>query len=463
MAAFFRRALAVLLCLCMLMPTLAFAEQDATGLRFDLRMSMDASAFPREQQKFLSGVADLLNILSIRGTLDQSFTGAFDMNAVLSLNDLEETRTSLRLYGIRSLWDVESSLLGQERLMINMSALLEFSLKAYLHLNLPLQRVTMLLFPYVHSNAFDGLLRAWRDVMLVKPKRSRTITQDDALALAQQLADIAGEDRAFYYWVKGLALESGYDETIMEIISMLPEWAETFVDKTGIQVTIKKDGTETWETGKVTLFTRIRQENMTTWSATPPAFPGGYTFAASYSGQPNGEHLLNVSIADEEGLHLLDATVLANNIPDLTSEVPISAPFSLAVDATGELLAQELHFRFEGEGEGNHFTLRMLSPENNLTQLTLWGTLEPYTPAVTPKYTRAELREAVNLLSVNEASLSDLMGKIAAPMLKGVFPLLLNMPASSMQSMMDLLTDSGLLALLAGTASTDYEEYFYEE
>lgn len=462
MRSILRRALCALMCLCLLTPTLALADQDASGVRFDLQLNMDPAAFPQEQQEMLSGIADLLNILTLQGTLDQSFTGCFDLNADILLDGAEETRTPVRIYGTESHWGIESSLLGDEMLMVNMIAMLEFAMKTYFHLNIPLQRAALFISPYIHTSAFDALGSAWKNVMHAQ-EGERTIPKDEVLALAAELAQIAEDDRAFLYWVKALALESGYDETILEAIEMLPEWAEGFVSDEGIVISIM-GATETWHTGETTLFTRTVEDNVTAWSVTPPTTANGYRLSVFYNGQPNSEHVLQVTITDEYEDLLVDCTVKANNIPDLTQEVPISSPFSLEVNMTGLFLEEDAHLLFLGEGENNSFSLSMMNTETDQPQLTLSGTLEPYTPAVAPSFSTAELLEGVNLLSINDTTLTQLLGNVADPLFNGMIPLLLHVPASSIQSILDLLTESGVLALLASGGAEDYgEEYFEDE
>ena len=467
MRSILRRLLCAVLCLCLLAPSLAVAEQDAAGLKFDLQFQMDPAAFPLEQQKVASGLADLLNILTLQGTLDQSFTGCFDLNASFMLAGEETTRTPFRLYGTESHWAVKSSLLGDEMLMVNMVALLEFAIKAYFHLNVPLQRAAMLVSPYVHTSAFENLISAWSTVMLAQEGK-RTIPRKDVLALAAQLTEIAENERSFQYWVKALAIESGYDEDILDVAMSLEEWADSFVGKKGIVITTK-GSTETWQTGSTTLFTRTVEDSVTAWSVTLPVTPNGYLASAYYNGQPNGEHVLRISIMDEYEDHILDATVKANNIPDLTCEVPIASPFSLEVEMTGEALAEDVHVLFQGEGENGYFTLSMLNPKTMQPQLTMSGTLNTYTPDAVPSYETQELLEGVNLLSINDTTLTELLSNIGKPMVEGMFPLLVHMPASSIQTLLDLLTDSGILGLLASGGATSYgeedfgEEYYDEE
>ena len=162
-----RRALALLMCLCLLIPGLALAGEDVTGTRFSLKAQLIPSAFSADSnaQKTLSGLAQLLDALTLEGTIDHSFTGSFDLHAALSLYNLPETRTDLRVFGTDSHWCVQSSLFGNETLMINLLALLEFSIKAYSHLDIPLQRAALLATPYVHTSAFEALASAWNQVI----------------------------------------------------------------------------------------------------------------------------------------------------------------------------------------------------------------------------------------------------------------------------------------------------------
>lgn len=459
MRSLFRRMLCALLCLCLLTPALSLAEQDVTGVRFDLRFQMDPSVFPQEQQALACGIADLVNILSLQGTLAQSFNGCFDLNLALMLADAAETRTTLRLFGTESQWSVASSLLGEETLFINLIAMLEFALKIYYHMDIPLQRAAVFISPYVHTSALDALRRAWNDVMLAQ-QGDRRISRDDALALASELAEIAENDRTFRVWVQALALEAGYDEATMEAFAFLPEWAESILAEDGISISTQGT-TETWQTGEYTLFTRTVEDSVTAWSVVLPEPINGYNASVFYNGQPNGEHILRIDISDEYEDAVLDCTVKAENIPDLTCEVPVSAPFSLSVDLSGVFLEEDLHLLFQGEGEDGYVALSMIDTRTGAPQLTVSGMLEAFSPDTVPDYTSAELTRGMNLLSMNDEGLTRLVSSVTRPLLKGMIPLLAHAPASSVQSILDLMTDSGIINMLVnGGASIDEEEYF---
>lgn len=442
----FRRVLCALLCLCLMAPCLAAAEGDASGMAFDLQFQMDPSAFPAEQQKVLAGIADMVNIITLQGTLDKAYTGCFDLNAQLMLSGQEDTRTSLRLFGNESLWNVQSSLLGSETLMVNMIATLEFAMKIYFHMNIPLQRVALFVSPYVHTSAFEALGSAWHSVMDLHEGQG-AIPREDLLALAGELSAIAQDDRTFQMWVQAVALEAGYDETLMDFMASLPDWADTFLAEEGITVSAM-GATETWRTGETTLFTRTAGDDLNAWSLTLPTTLEGYDVSVFCR---EGE-LLQVHITDEYEDVILDLCVKAETVANTA--------FSLDVDIAGVFLEEDMQLRLVGQRDGDYFTLSMLNPQTSQPQLTVSGTVTAYTPKTIPSFTAAQLLEGVNLLSINDETLSLLLGSVGSPLVKGVFPLLVHMPASSVQSLLDLATESGLLDVLLNGGATIDEEFY---
>lgn len=454
MRSFIRRTVCVLLCLCLL-PFAALAEQDASGLRFDLSFQMDASAFPAQQQDMVQGFADLLNILTLKGTLESSFTGCFDLNTQLMLGGVEDTLTDLRVFGTESAWCIGSSLLGEETLLVNLVALLEFSMKAYFHLDIPLQRLALLASPYVHTSALDSMTSAWRRVMLAKEGK-RTISRKQVRSLAQEMAGIAETDSAFQFWVQALTMEAGYDDAVTQALADLPAWVETFVDANGIVVSFQ-GATETWRSGKTTLFTRTVEDTVTAWSLALPTTTNGYTITAHYTGQPDGEHLLQVNIADDAAT-VLDVSLAATGVSSWDS-LTLASPFSLQVDMSGSAVKEETHLLLEGQEDNGYVAVSLLSPSRQ-PQLTMTGTIQPYTPSKTPDFSSADMENSFNLLSMNDVTLTQLLGRIASPLARGVLPLLVHIPVSSVQSIMNLLEEHRVLDLLLNGGASAEAEYY---
>lgn len=458
MPSILRRAVCMVLCMCLLLPSLALADQDASGLRFDLGFQMDVSAFPQEQQAGVQGFADLMNILTLKGTLENSFTGCFDLNTELLLNGAEETCTSLQVFGTEFAWNIGSSLLGDETLFVNLVALLEFSMKTYFHLDIPLQRFTLLISPYVHTSALDSMTSAWRRVMLSKEGK-RTITRKQVSALANELAEIADTDSPFQYWVQALTLESGYDEEIMQTMAQLPEWVESFVPSSGIAVSVK-GSTETWRAGETILFTRTEEDTVTAWSLALPATPNGYTITAGYTGQPSGEHLFQLNIVNEAGESVLDCCLQATGVTSLTESITLAPDFSFQADLTGLAAKDGIHLLLEGTDQNGYVTVSLLNAQTRQPQLTMTGTIQAYTPTQAPSFTATQLASSFNLLSMNDVTLTQLMERIASPLARGALPLLVHMPASSIQSILNLLEEHRVIDLLLNGGTSADEEYF---
>ena len=101
----------------------------------------------------------------------------------------------------------------------------------------------------------------------------------------------------------------------------------------------------------------------------------------------------------------------------------------------------------------------------------MFGTLEATTPSTVPEFTTAQLMEGMNLLSMNDVTLTELLGNVAQPMFDGLVPILVHMPASTVQSLLDLLTEHGVIDLLVNGGASEYNEYdeeysedeYYEE
>ena len=125
-----RRALALLLILALCLPLGACAEEDVHGLRINLSFQMDPSAYPAEEQELLQGIGDMMNLLGVQADLAWegnllSQDTSFDSNVSLSLGEQADL-VRFHLYGTPSHIVVGSNLLGDQQVMLNMLAWLEF-------------------------------------------------------------------------------------------------------------------------------------------------------------------------------------------------------------------------------------------------------------------------------------------------------------------------------------------------
>lgn len=439
---------ALLMCLYLLLPQLALADSQANAVAFTLEAEMFPEAYPQQDQSLMQSLSQLVNILTLEGTFQYN-EDCMDLDMEALLDHDESTRTGVQIYGYESRWSVRSSLFGEEELTLSLQALLEFCMKAYFHLEVPLQRVGLLVTPYVHKDGLGTLSALWNQVMHAE-SGTRTIARDDVLDLAQRISDAAPSDRAFTYWVQAVALEAGYDGVINDFVSLLPEWADEFLDDSGLTITVDDAG-EIWATGSATLFSRTEKDGWTTLSLSLPMTTDGYILSAFCTLKDNGANLdadIRLSVT-QEGENILDLRLSADNLPQV---IPANGDFTLSYDATGDAVPGGFHLLFEGSNTDGAFTLHQKDAATGETMLTLTGSAVPTAVTSPLNWTYADLN-GLEFFSVNDITLSQFISDVKQPLITGVLALLKRAPMAACQSLMDLVTDTGIFDLLTSSAS----------
>ena len=95
-----------------------------------------------------------------------------------------------------------------------------------------------------------------------------------------------------------------------------------------------------------------------------------------------------------------------------------------------------------------------MNTEKNLPMVWAEGTITKAEPAFTPFYPPGEVT-GVDLLSVNDESLKDFVESVTRPVMEGMLPLLLQVPASAYQAVYQLLEDYGILSLMTAGLEED--------
>lgn len=456
----FKRLTALLLCLCLLAPCLALAE-DAHGIRFTLDADMDPDAYPVQDQPLMQGLSELINMITLEGVF-QYDEDCIDLDADLLLDGDEKTRTGVRIYGNEAYWGIQSSLFGQEELSLNLQALLEFCMKAYFHLEVPLQRVGLFVTPYVHKDGLGAITSLWNRVMHAE-QGSRVIAREDVLTLAHQISSVSATDRAFTYWVQALALEAGYDGVINDFMSVLPEWADEFLGDEGIVITVDGDN-ETWTSGGATLFSRTVKDGWTTLSLALPMTTDGYLLSGFCTTKDNATNFdadIRLSVT-QEGMNILDLRFSTDNLPKV---IPANGDFTLTYDVTGDAMPDGFHLLFEGTSTDGVFSIQQKDAKTGITMLTISGTAVSAEVTSPLDWTGADLT-GLEFFSLSDVTLSQFVKDVQAPLLKGMLPLLVHAPMAACQSLMDLATDTGIFDVLTSSASdmdVADEEFFGDE
>ena len=168
----------------------------ALGERVTFRLSADIDPvqYPAQERKLAQGLKSLFRLLTVEGDVLAS-DGSFDARIDLGLtNAPEKTATRIRFFGLDSHWGIQATDLGGETLMVNQLAWLEFAIKAYNHLDLPLQRVFLWLSPYAHTSAWAGVRQAIAD--LAAQETSGRLENTALITCAEEIARLSEDDRA---------------------------------------------------------------------------------------------------------------------------------------------------------------------------------------------------------------------------------------------------------------------------
>ncbi|MCH5286866.1 MAG: hypothetical protein J1E43_05565 [Christensenellaceae bacterium] len=442
-----KKGFALLLCL-LLLPMSSLAEA-AEGVRFRLTFDMDESAYPADVADIMPGIADLLEILTVEGLFAEQ-DGFFDLQADVTLNELERTRTDLHVFGVDKFWNIRSSLLGGEAVSISMPAMLEFAIKGYSHLGIPLQRAAILISPFVHSSGLQALTLIAEPVLFAG-QGSRKISRDTLIKTARAMAEAASSDRAFRYWTEAVFMETGCDDDVTGAIAQLPEWIESFVPRDGVSVKVTDDS-EVWTAGSLTLARReTDQSGAQVLSVTLPPLPGGLTITFDAATQPDGDLLHgSFDLLAEDGDGELFLRLHADG--SLPVALPVTRSFSLVWDAEGRAVGGDgVHLYFEGEPTDSGLMIRQMTPNRDAVMLTMTADLSTELTV----FDHVVDAGGVELLSLNGDTLTALMERIFSPLVRGLLPLIAQAPASSCQTLMDMLENSGVFGLLTANMADE--------
>ena len=411
---------------------------------FDLTFHMDASAYPEEDQSIISGLADFLEITRMTGSLYTGEQQTFDLVFDLILQDDESTRQSYRLFGVPSHYALTTSLLGDSVLLINNLGMLEFAMKAFYHLDMPLQNPALLVSPYVHTSAFEWILPKWQETFHAE-EGSRQVSYDQVMSLAHFIAENAENDRAFYYWVEAIGNQTGYEDGILEGCGSAPEWVESWLSEDGIRIEEDKNGSETWTSGDLVLYEKDA-DGMTVRLPASVNESSEVILSVRNEGQ---DRLAELSISQEEEPRIMGS--LRVSLADGSASAFNDGVSTASFRYEDSLYGTQLAFDWQLETKGDEWTLTQLNPESGEPMLTAAGTVREAEAEPREMYLATDILEIpgiINVLSVDDESLAALVNQVKDTFLDQFLPILVRVPASSYASLFDFLNAYSILDVL---------------
>lgn len=464
----FKRILAVLL-LVMFIPVCSLGEA------FNYRLSF--SSADAHEGSVLAGMLDFLKMLEISGSFHRNDdrSKGFEMTASMILDGDESTRMDFSLWGLEALFHIQSPVFNNENIVINVPAMLEYGMKIYNHLDIPLQRFCIL-YPYASCDAFLPAWWAVEETMMPEDESLNewTVSSEKLEELGSTLANMLYDERGVRIWLDTIASFNAAGEELQEVWMNIPEWIASEVQE--ITVT-KTETSEVWKTANHTIFSSVSHpDGSYELHVLLPGFVFGedasYDYVRTLHGDTYDVDLAVVFGTDEHPF--IQGTFTSRSIP---ANWPASAPFHGELDFHGPLLyglsfiqknqagflesvqlTDALHAEFSGDG--NHISL--MSGDDAL--ITAHVAAERFTPE-SEVYHRLTEWGGLNFFSLHDSTLSDFMDSAKDSIVEAALPLVIHAPVSTVVSLMDVLQEAGILDILAYglDISSEGEEEWEEE
>lgn len=496
-----RRTLCLLLALMLLLPA-AFSEEaePARRLDFNLQFSLNGNAFPVGYRLRARGYAELINRMTLQGSLTwRKDTESFDLNAALCYTDKPDIGIHFRLYGIPGRLFFTSPLLGNETILLNMYAFLEFSIKAksILGINLPW---LALLYPFCTQQSFlalwDSLNSAFGSF-----SKSAVVSQGQIRTLSGIWRDLLQNNNNLNQWITALSAVVSSPALIEEEFSSLPDYLLYSVSRNHpLTLSVTENEMTVDNAFGQTLFRRICHDHITESLLSLPATDNGYVpsfsfrvendtdirsmeLSASYRKQSESAKVLPSDASDDPGetdvlsdssgaededdpgfdmdseMEWWDddesekypehALSLVFNGHSLPCHFPADADFTLDFSLLGSLIPNYSLVFLCSTKKNGAVSIAVCKPFDPTSEpvsiLRCEGTAIPAAPDFSPDYRNTGREGVYSVFSFNEIKLAEFRNKVARPLLRGLLTFVAEAPAAACQSLLDDLTDMNIL------------------
>lgn len=449
-------SLLILLALIFALPVYSSGESLPAVYSYDfsLRFHLNADAFPVRLRSHMQGYADLFDLIEIRGNIawcpDYQ---SMDLNAEIIPVTNPDASISFRLFGVPENMCLTSPLLGHETIWFANYVLMEFALKTWNNLHIPLQ-YPVLLYPYATENAFSRLASVW-SAEIGRPAKSTSVSYNTLRSVSGQWNELLQTDSRLIYWISGVSAPSFCQAVLEEEFFRLPDFLLNQVALNDRLTVSVQGSTETWTNkNREILFTRTSDGLSDSWTLSLPATAGGYVpYMTCTSESENGLFFLSASGSYQipGGENLLSFTARLDSFP---LSFPADAAFSASCSVSGSLLPGfDLTIHAESSQNGD-FRLTLSQPVDQSAEpvviFTGAGRFVPVEASSVPFFTQEELTSYISVFSVNDQTMSDFVHKIGRPLFFGILNFLNEVPARACQSVMDDLEDYGVLDMVLG-------------
>ncbi len=427
-----------------------------TGYTFTLKPSLEIQDVQPTARARMKGYADLLDAISLRGSFcawpERKY---FDLRLEIIPEEKNAEPVSLRFYNTQTRLMMTSPLLGDRPVLFSTDNLLAFAFKTYEHLGLNLH-YPVLLLPCAYDFAFRYVLLLW-DEYIASPRKTHTVSSDTLRSYADTLAGFLGEDGSnLSALVKVLGICEGYDENVEAEIMNMPSYLLDTAAHGGKLKYVLKKGSEEWISGKETLYTRTFSDGSETISLNLPATENGFRPSLSLSSVTREDRIsseLSFGWLSGDPDLAEDIFSVSLSAKDLPARWPMACSGGAELSLTGSLFPMlRVGASLNSDEQGN-LELKIKNAAGSYlaggTVLTLTGTVLPSEFTV-QTCSGTEVRSAVDILVSNDVTLNAWIRGIMPIAASRILNFLAVVPASTYQSILDDLTETGVLSLLFG-------------
>ncbi len=447
---------------------------------FDLTFSLNAEAFPRALQSRMSGYAALVNRLGIRGNISWTDrkSKAMEINATLYFTDRDSVTYPFRIFGVPVRMFITSSLIQDEVLFLNMPGLMAFSSKARSTLNIPLSYLAIL-WPYATSHAFKAVTDTWLH-SVGSAQESRTVSLESLSDFSIRLEELLLDNQPLQNWIRAVAEGARSQDAVEAVFSDLPYYYHLITGDRDLAVEISA-GSETWKNaGGKTLYSRTETDHSFSMKLSLPAESYGYKPFFSFSRETGDQSVSfdcrasltrkaasasageNKEMPGEDEDYeeesdggqswpdcLLDVHATGSGIP---RALPSDSSFSVTAAINGAVYPN-FAFLLQGETKNDgSVTVELYKPSSGDSDpakiFSCSGTILPGEAKKIPNYRKYDFYKTYNVFSFNEGSLGEFNRNVLPSLVMSILSFVEEAPVSACQSLLDDLTEMGVLDML---------------
>ena len=430
--------------------------EPAAGYDFDFILRLHPEALSADLAERAAGYASLLEALRFHGSyIWSTVEPGFDFNLSIIPVDSRGDPISIRIHGAEDLMYVNSSLMGDKTVSLRTFSLLNFCSKMSEHLGLPLHYAALLV-PYVWASSLELPIQDWNG-MVEKMDENGVIPTDAVKYLWDCWWYRSWADEAVKILVDALCKDSDLEESFRAMVEEIPDY---FVHQVAQdqEIRVIKEGDRTvWRAVTGDFFTTVESDRVHAYNLSLPAMKTGYLPVFSLQGTEE-----NSKLYGNLRLQLLGTNSLQEDLVNLQASFlavptvwPANSQSLISLSLTGGLLQNIGLSVYMATEENGYLHMDVRKPtvdyEPGPVMLTVEGYMNPKGPDTTIlEFDLADGDGSLDLLVANDSTIRNFLPDLVQPMLEGMLRFLVGIPTNSCQTLMDDLTDLGVINLLLG-------------